>query len=188
MPASGYSSLSPLLMTTPATVSGDSASMRGASGPSTSRRCFRARSRFRRRLAADAALWRLACPCGAARRSASCAGCSRTTSRARLSSRRPSNDGWRSVPSRVHSVNVTSPTSSGLTQCARRPSAPRRRIDERRLVASRACAACGQRRQQRVVEPGADLAAVAQRPFRRRRRAAARRSPSARPAGRCSRR
>jgi hypothetical protein len=49
---------------------------------------------------------------------------SRTTSRAFLSSRSPWNDGWRSVPSRVHSVNDTSPTSVGLTHVARRPSAP----------------------------------------------------------------
>jgi hypothetical protein len=56
--------------------------------------------------------------------SATCAGFSRTTSRGRLSSRNPWNDGCRNVPSRVHSVNDTSPTSCGLTQCARRASAP----------------------------------------------------------------
>src|SRR6185312_9949197 len=50
---------------------------------------------------------------------------SRTTSAAFLSSRRPMNDGWRSVPSLVHSVNAISATSDGFTQCTSRPAAPR---------------------------------------------------------------
>jgi hypothetical protein len=41
---------------------------------------------------------------------------SRTTSAAGLSSRRPWKDGCRILPSDVHSLNVTSATSSGRTQ------------------------------------------------------------------------
>src|SRR4029079_3821523 len=52
------------------------------------------------------------------------AGCYRTTAVARLSGRKPRNDGWRNVPSSVHSANDTSATSNGCTQCARRASAP----------------------------------------------------------------
>ena len=46
-------------------------------------------------------------------------GTSRTTSRAFLSWRSPWKEGWRRRPSLVHSVNATSATSSGRTQCAR---------------------------------------------------------------------
>src|SRR3954465_3637179 len=48
-------------------------------------------------------------------------GISLTTSFAGLSSRRPWNDGCRSWPSDVHSVNSISPTRSGFTQVTPRP-------------------------------------------------------------------
>ena len=37
-----------------------------------------------------------------------------------MSSRSPRNDGWRSLPSAVHSVNCTCPTNWGTTQVASR--------------------------------------------------------------------
>ena len=43
---------------------------------------------------------------------------SRATSDATLSGRRPTNDGWRSATSSLHSVNAISATSSGRIQCA----------------------------------------------------------------------
>src|SRR6476646_4668764 len=43
---------------------------------------------------------------------------SRVTSRASLSSRAPRKIGWRSRLSAVHSLNFTSTTTSGRTQCA----------------------------------------------------------------------
>ncbi len=66
------------------------------------------------------------------------AGRSRTTSSARLSSRSPWNDGCRIFPSPVHSVNATSQTSSGRTQCAFLPSQP-----AGRGVNGHSCAASG---------------------------------------------
>src|SRR5438270_11553437 len=51
-------------------------------------------------------------------------GISRTTSSAGLSSRRPWNDGCRRRSSEVHSLNSTSPTSSGFTQVTPRPLYP----------------------------------------------------------------
>ena len=51
-------------------------------------------------------------------------GRSRRTSFAFLSARSPLNAGCRIFPSLVHSVNATSQTSCGLTQCALRASAP----------------------------------------------------------------
>src|SRR5258705_11022247 len=59
-----------------------------------------------------------------AREGADCAS-SRTTSVAFLSVRSPWNDGWRSAPSLLHSVNAISATRSGLTQCAPLASKPR---------------------------------------------------------------
>src|SRR4029078_1253181 len=47
-----------------------------------------------------------------------------TTDFGGLSRRRPWHDGWRILPSEVHSVDSTSPTHSGRTQCAFRPSQP----------------------------------------------------------------
>src|SRR5262249_3445790 len=40
-----------------------------------------------------------------------------TTSTGLLSVRRPRNRGWRSLPSRVHSLNATCATDVGRTQC-----------------------------------------------------------------------
>ena len=56
-------------------------------------------------------------PPGASVLSAAFIGTSATTSPAGLSSRSPLKLGWRMPPSRVHSVNSTSATSSGRTQC-----------------------------------------------------------------------
>ena len=79
------------------------------------------------------------------------------TSRAGLSSRRPTSRGWRSLPCTVHSMKATCTTISGRTQCARRRGRPvalreRRRGDLER-VEPRA-----QVEQQLRVEARADLA------------------------------
>src|ERR1700682_128756 len=55
----------------------------------------------------------------------SCTGRSRTTSAAFLSSLNPWKDGWRKVPSWVHSVKAISATNCGLTQCTPLASKPR---------------------------------------------------------------
>src|ERR1700730_2436481 len=52
-------------------------------------------------------------------------GRSRTTSAAFLSSLSPWKDGWRKVPSCVHSVKAISATNCGLTQCTPLASNPR---------------------------------------------------------------
>src|SRR5499426_3616616 len=71
-------------------------------------------------------------------------GSSRTTEAAGLSLRRPRKDGWRIRPSSVHSLKLTSATSSGLTQCGRPTPAggvAKRHVSRsrgrRRLVSSR---------------------------------------------------
>src|SRR5690242_19504684 len=53
---------------------------------------------------------------GASSRTGGMVATSRRTAFAGLSSRRPSNDGWRRLPSGVHSEKLISATSSGLTQ------------------------------------------------------------------------
>src|SRR5207237_1951306 len=55
----------------------------------------------------------------------SCTGRSRTTSAAFLSSLNPWKDGWRKVPSCVHSVKAISATNCGLTQYTPLASKPR---------------------------------------------------------------
>ena len=84
-------------------------------------------------------------------------GRSRTTSRAALSSRRPSSRGWRSLSYGVHSVKATCTTISGRTQCTRSRGRPVPR-GERRRRKREPIEPGPQRAQQRGVEAGADLA------------------------------
>src|SRR5438552_15589542 len=80
--------------------------------------------------------------CGSSRttspaREGGACGSSRTTSVAFLSARRPWNDGWRSAPSLLHSVNAISATRSGLIQWAPLASYPRGGFTNGGLLCSR---------------------------------------------------
>ena len=88
------------------------------------------------------------------------AGRSRTISRAGLSSRSPFQAGWRRRPSGVHSVNSTSPTSSGRTQCAR--AAPGGRCANGDVGRRERVETAAQVRRSPAGEAGADLADVDQ--------------------------
>ncbi len=110
-------------------------------------------------------------------------GSSRTTSVAFLSARNPRNDGWRSAPSSLHSVNATSATSCGFTQCAPFASNPRGGLTNGgvgRSSLSSTGRSLRERRGRRIrCRPCPRSAAH----HDRRRRAAARRSPSRAPCG-----
>ena len=88
-----------------------------------------------------------------------------TTSSARLSSRSPRYTGWRSLPSSVHSVKRTCATRSGRTQCAGSFD-----LDARPRTASRSISRGLQQlpdaRELRLIEPGAGVSDVGQRPSR----------------------
>ena len=87
---------------------------------------------------------------------------SRTTWSAFLSGRKPRHAGCRSRPSRVHSVNRTSPTSSGLTHRAPRASALERRSPKWGTARGQRFQSALQVLQRGGGEPGAHLAGVAQ--------------------------
>src|SRR6185437_38900 len=91
-------------------------------------------------------------------------GISRTTSRGPLSSRSPWNRGWRSSPAGVHSLNPTSPTSRGSTQCTpdtERGSGPPSNGERgRSMAASRSC----RLRSSWLVKPVPTLPAYTSRP------------------------
>ena len=91
---------------------------------------------------------------------------SRTTFEADLSSRTPWNDGWRSSPSRVHSVNVTSHTSVGFTQCAPRAGGARPSSRERRRRLLELPEPPAELRERGLGEPGPHLARVDEAPSR----------------------
>ncbi len=112
-----------------------------------------------------------------------CTSRSRRTSAAGLSSRRPWKTAWRTRPAGVHSVNDTSATHCGRTQCGRAlRSVPTRRRRVREGACARRRAAAGAAPARRACRGRSRCrrcrrSAVARR--RRRRRAAARRAPGA---------